>query len=242
MLPRELPLRESVLLTATLNALGAGLLTAAEAEQAIRTDGRPHHLADPDSLLGLDPLHGTPLRVALARVELALPGARWALLAVRPGRLGGLRATGTPLRDALEVGLVVLPLAAGPGWLARPVGAAMQWQLITAAVADPPMSAAEAGRELAETVLRLGRLLPAVQPGRRRPPALERAPRLGVGYSPQAQQRFDSAWRLYHSALAGLSTLDTLPSAFEQQARSRALEELAEVAMTALCSVLTWPR
>lgn len=231
-------------LATTLNQLAEGALTAPEAEQRLRA-GQAHHVADPDGLLGLDPLHATPVRLALARAE-RLGRVEWALLLPEPGRMVGLRGPLEANAAALEAGAVVVSHSPVLGrhalaWVGQGVGPAVQWRLWAVERIVPPEVPREATRSLQQALVEaaeaLGRV-DAVGGSRTEPGA---APTLGRGYDERAQHLLDRAWVVLAACEAGLADSSQVLHSHGVLNRERHLRELAGAARGAVCSAVSWP-
>ena len=232
---------QSVQLCATLNELGAGMTSAAWAERRLRVAGQPHHVADPSGLLGLDRETGTPIRLALARVEQLIPSGCWALLLPRPGRLGGLRGPASTTTLALQTGAIVVAHGGGIGWLPRPVGPAMQWLLVPVDPPGLPEDPATASRLLAQAMLDAeGALSSLDQPSGTRPDHYWGV-RLGPAFDQRNQTLLDRAMGLHAACQAGLSQMDGLLDSHAHERRTRALTDLDAECLRAISSAVSWP-
>lgn len=240
------PVLECLHLTSVLNAMAVGLIGAPQAEYALRIapdgdSGRAHHAVDEEGLLGLDPDAGSPVRIVLARVAAVMPNQKWVLLLPRPGRLTGLRGPQTTNRLALDCGAIVVARGGGLAWLPRPVGPAMQWQLVAADAPLLPATPGEAARALNEQVLmaaqELGRLdAPA---GRRPDDAASIS--LGPAYPAANQGLLDRAllWRAAcRAGLTATAGVVTSHAVLAREAQLRTLQGLCEDAVSAAAS---WP-
>ena len=228
-------------LCATLNELGAGMTSAAWAERRLRVADQPHHVADPWGLLELDRQTGTPIRLALARVEQLIPAGRWALLLPRPGRLGGLRGPASTTTLAIQAGAIVVAHDGGVGWLPHPIGPAMQWLLVPVAPPLLPEDPATASRLLAEAVLDAEGVLSALdQPSGKRPSHYWSV-RLGPAFDRRNQTLLDRAAGLHAACEAGLSQMDGLLDSHAHERRMRVLAELDAECLRAISSAVSWP-
>ncbi|SER49315.1 hypothetical protein SAMN05443377_101143 [Propionibacterium cyclohexanicum] len=226
--------------------MAAGLISAPQAEYALRTSsngtpGRPHHAVDEQELLGLASDTGSPVRIVLARVAAVMPTQRWVLLLPRPGRLRGLRGPVPTNRLALECGAIVVARDGGLAWLPRPVGPAMQWQLVAAQRPIPPSTPGEAARALNEQVLDAARELGRLDAPAGRRPEGATSITLGPAYPAANQELLDRALLWREACRAGL---DASPASLHSHAvlaretQLRTLEGLCEDAVSAAAS---WP-
>ncbi|MFT8395187.1 hypothetical protein [Propionibacterium sp.] len=237
---------ESLRLTSVLNAMAAGLLSAPQAEAQLRTtetgaSGRPHHVVDEQQLLGLPADAGSPVRLALARIVNRMPAERWTLLLPRPGRLGGLRGPVETNQLALECGAVVAARRVGVAWLPRPVGPAMQWQLVWAEAPLPPPTPGEAARALSEQVLVAARELGELDAPAGRRPRCAASVVLGRAYPQACQGLLDKALLWREACQAGLdATSETLHS-HAALTRERHLHDLNQLCLDAISAAASWP-
>lgn len=228
-------------LTSVLNALASGHLTAPEAEAEIRVLGQPHHVVDPDQVLGLQTAQSVPIRSAFARLDSDGQRASWALAAPRPGRLAGLRGPAVTTAAALQAGAVVIRHTGGVAWVPFLVGPAVQWTLLPA---DPPLlpaPPATASRALAETVLEVERDLAALGAPAGSRPGQRLGPRLGPAYPYGAQLLLEKALALHEACRYGLQASNQLFSSHEVTQREQHLQRLDGVCLDTICSVASWP-
>lgn len=241
------PVIECLHLTSVLNAMSAGLISAPQAEYDLRmaqdgAPGRPHHAVDEQQLLGLEPDAGSPIRLVLARVADRMPERRWVLLLPRPGRLAGLRGPLDTNRLALECGAIVLAREGGLAWLPRPVGPAMQWQLVGARAPLLPATPGEAARALNEQLLSAARELGRLDAPAGRRPDDAASVVLGPAYPPANQGLLDRALLWREACRAGLEAVpQTLHShaALTRESQLRTLEGFCE---DAVCAAASWPK
>lgn len=242
-LPTLVGMLESCLrLARTLNALSEGSLDAAHAEHLLRSSGgveAPHHVADPDGLLGLDPLAQVPLRQALARVD--RDGRTWALLLPRPGRMAGLRGPVALNREAVSLGAVVLPHDGGPAWLGRQVGHGVQWSVQRAERPVPPTDPREAARMFARRLAEASEALALLEHTAGDRPDPGHAPSLGGHYPATSQKLLDRAWLVLAAVDAGLEAQHEVLHSHGVLTRERHLRELADVALDAVTAAASWP-
>lgn len=235
-------------LTCLLNQMAAGLLSAPEVEHRLTAEG-PHHVSDPEGLLGLNPIEASPLRLALSRVAHGAVGARpqWLLLAPVPGHLSGLRGPAEFNRAALEAGGAVVLHAHGTpwppiAWVGLAVGPAVQWRLWRAEQALPPEHPSEAARAFTRLVIEAAQGLGALDATTGQRPDEVHPPVLGDAYPAVNQALLDRAWTVWSGAEAGLAGQDQLLSSHLVTNRERHLRELAGAARGAVCSAVSWPR
>ena len=158
----------SVRMTANLNSLIMGWQRIEQAERAILGTDVAHHVVDPDSLLGLDPLQATSLDEALELLRTAEPEG-WFLALPVPGALAPFRGPAPFNHAALQQGEAVVASSAGLGLVPLRVGPAVQWRVYAAERPVAPTSPYDAERALNEVGDRRRRA--AAPAGRRRRPA-----------------------------------------------------------------------
>lgn len=239
---------ECVRLVLALARLSQGAVTAAEAEVLVRDDGlgggqEPHHVHDPDQLLGLDPLSGVPLRLALARIGHGAlgPAPGWALLLPRPGRMAGLRGPLEVNRAALESEAVVMTHDGSLAWLGQRVGAGVQWRLARADRPLPVPDPREASRQLSRIVAGTAQALAGLDVAVGEHPELEAAPRLGEVFPRQSQALLERAWMLLGAVDAALESQHEVLHSHAVLTRERHLRELQQAALDAVSAACSWP-
>lgn len=239
---------ESVRLVLALNSLSHGAVTAAEAELMVRRDAgsehqEPHHVHDPDQLLGLDPLAGVPLRLALARIGHGAlgPAPVWALLLPRPGRMAGLRGPLEVNRAALEAEAVVMTHDGSLAWLGQRVGAGVQWRLARAERPLPVPDPREASRQLSRVVASAAQAMAGLDLSGGAHPELEGAPRLGGAFPRQPQALLERAWMLLGAVDAALDSQHEVLHSHAVLTRERHLRELQQAALDAVSAACSWP-
>ncbi|HSN44506.1 MAG TPA: hypothetical protein VLR88_10685, partial [Propionibacteriaceae bacterium] len=238
-----------------LNELSGGRCTAPEAEELIRgkhvsgeegpgpstsPDPGIHHVADVDGVLGLDPLHLTPLRIALARVEARFAGTQWLLLLPRPGRLAGLRGPAEVTTLALEAGAIVVASDGGPGWIPLQVGPAIQWRVVDVQRPLAPPTPSEASRAFASIVIEAAGGLASLgaTAGTRPRSAPLLLPR---GYPTMSASLLDRALTVLTAYRAGMDAQSEIVSSFAVLGREGHLRELRDAALDAVSAAASWP-
>jgi hypothetical protein len=226
-------------MTANLNALNRGLVDLTRATPAIRADDVAHHVLDPESVLGLDPLTATDLVSALPVLQ-ATERDGWSLGLPTPGSLAPLRGPRHLNLAALEVGEVVLANTSGVGLVPIRVGRAVQWRVFPAERPFAPASAYEAERALNEAVLGAAQVLTRLDlAGGGRPPdpaGLILAP----GYSHRQVATANRSLYLLVACDAALNDDGGSVSAFEADLRARTLRTVRAAASQALCTACSW--
>lgn len=230
---------DAIRLAATLNDVSLGRVGAATAEAAVRLDGTPHHVLDREGVLGLDPLSGTPLRLALAGVE-RCGLTSWRLSLPRPGRFAGLRGPAEVNREAVEVGAAIVDTT-GRCWLPYPVGEAMQWTLVRA---NSPLSApqvAEAAELLNHAIITAERALTdlGMSAGTRPDPTFEDL--LGEFYPRANHTLLARALSLHEASEAGLEATGDVLTAFGADVRERELRTLDLACLDAIEAAVSNP-
>ncbi|MEL4357233.1 MULTISPECIES: hypothetical protein [unclassified Luteococcus] len=227
-----------------LNRLSEGRITAPELEAAVRADGTPHHVHDPDGLLCLDavardPLTSVPLRLALARLDRT--PAVWALLLPRPGHPAGLRGPTEVTRAALEAEAVVLTHDGSLAWLGQQVGGGVQWRLARAERPLPPPDPREQARHFSRLVADAASALAGLDLTAGSRPGEVRAPALGAGYPSRSQTLLDRAWLMLTAVDAALTAQPEVLHSHAVLTRERHLRELADAALDAVSAAASWP-
>ena len=238
-------LDECLRLTTVLDDLSAGRTNAPQAEARLQQGGRPHHVFDPDGLLGLDPIAQVPVRLALARIEHGQlsPGVRpvWALLLPRPGRMAGLRGPLEVNRAALGAGAAVMPHDGTLCWLGEQVGEGMQWRLARAERPFPPPDPREAARQLGAVLAGAASALAELDIAAGERPDEVHAPVLGPGFDERSQHLLDRAWLLLTTVDAALEAQSAVLHSHAVLTRERHLRELADAALDAISAAASWP-
>ena len=237
---------ECLRLVSLLNAMGVGTLDAPQAEHVLRMTeagepDRPHHVADPESVLGLDADGAVPVRLALARISDRMRGALWMLVLARPGDLGGLRGPAAVNEQALACGAAVIRHDGGAVWFPHPVGPAMQWQLARAERPLPPPTPSEAATALNEQILESARELASLDVVAGSRPADAASVVLGQAYPARNQQLLDKAMLWREACAAGLDAGDALLHSHAQQIRFTHLRRLDALCCEAISAAASWP-
>lgn len=235
---------DSLRLAVVLNALAERAISAPFAERALAGGETPHHVHDPEGLLGLDPVSAVPLRQALARLEHAPAGrARpaWALLLPRPGRMAGLRGPLEVNRAALDAGAVVMTHDGSLAWLGQRVGAGVQWRIALAERPLPPPDPREVARLLPRTIAQVAQELHGLDVTGGERPGPEPAPELGDHYPAASQALVERAWTVLAAAEAGLAQQHEVLHSHAVLTRERHLRELADAALDAISASVSWP-
>lgn len=229
----------AVRLVTHLNAAACGAVSVEVAAHAITQPELVHHVIDPDSLLGLDPLAASDLSVALPNAMAR--GSRWQLALPQPGRLAPLRGPSALTTAALATGVAVLPAQAGAAWLPHQVGPTMQWRLLSAERPSSPPGRYEADRALSELIMgaarRLGDLdiVAGARPGTHA--QLELAP----GYPVRNVAAADRAMRILAATQAAREQEADLLHSHAVGVRATTMRELEVAAIDLLCAACVWP-
>jgi hypothetical protein len=229
----------SVRMTANLNSMMRGQQSIEQAERAIVGDDVAHHVVDPDSALGLDPLGASTLDEALEALATADQDG-WFLALPMPGSLAPLRGPADFNLAALEQGEAVVASSAGLGLVPIRVGQAVQWRIFTAERPRAPSSPHEAERALNEVVIdaaaALSRLDVASGAWPKSPPPTVLAP----GYSSRQRATVLRATRLLAACDAALRHDGASISSFEAERRASELRRVRAKAGEALGSAVSW--
>ena len=228
----------SLRMTANLNAVVRFQVSVAEAAVAVVGADVAHHVVDPDSVLGLDPLRATPLEAALPAIagrELEM----WVLALPVPGSLGPLRGPADLNRSALDVGEAVLAGGGGLGLVPHVVGPGVQWRVHHAERPFAPPSSYDAERALSEAVLSAAETLARLDvAGGSRP--REVGAELAPGYSARQRVAADRAARLLTACDHALDSDGAAITSYEAEVRARELRRLRGAAGDALCAAASW--
>ncbi|MBA3529727.1 MAG: hypothetical protein H0T91_10550 [Propionibacteriaceae bacterium] len=229
----------SLRMTANLNALVHDLIEVPQAAAAITADDVAHHVLDPESVLGLDPLTATDLETALASLKSAERDG-WALGLPTPGQLRPLRGPRHFNEAALQAGEVVIATSAELGLVPFQVGRAVQWRLFPAKRPFAAASPYEAERALNEAILAAARALTDLDlAAGRRPPDTGGA-LLAPGYSARQVAMANRTLYLLLACDAALHDDGASLSSYEANARSRMLRTVRVAAGEALCATCSW--
>lgn len=234
----ELP--ASLLMTAYLNALRSGKVSAEVAATAVLDLDVAHHVVDPDGVLtDLDHDRATELREALPVLVAAEP-EHWVLTLPLPGAVGSLRGPRPLTEAAVDVGEAVLAGSGGTGLVPYRVGRAVQWRVFVADRPGSPLSPYDAERALSETLLTAASTLTALDVAAgTRPRSLDTLV-LPPGYGPRQQSTAERALRLRNACSAALVDDGASISSYEADVRARELRAVRDAASDALCAAATW--
>jgi hypothetical protein len=226
-------------MTANLNALAHGLIDVSTAAQAITAADVAHHVLDPESVLGLVPLHATELETALQSLQRAERDG-WVLGLPAPGALPPLRGPRHLNEAALQSGEVVIANTAGLGLVPLRVGRAVQWRIFPAERPFSPPSPYEAERDLNEAVLGAARALAALDLASGTRPPDTTGTRLAPGYSSRQVATANRTLYLLAACDAALSDDGGSVSSYEADVRQRTLRAVRTAASQALCTACSW--
>jgi hypothetical protein len=229
----------SLRMTANLNALSHGLITPREAADTIQGRDVAHHVLDPESALGLDPLSATDLEAALLPLR-ALEADGWALGLPTPGSLHPLRGPRALNEAALQAGEVAVANTAGVALVPLLVGRAVQWRVHPAERPFAPPTPYEAERALNEAVLGAARALAQLDLAAGTRPPDTAAARLAPGYSARQVGTANRTLYLLAACDAALRDDGGSVSSYEADVRSRTLRAVRTAASQALCSACSW--
>lgn len=230
----------SVRLASHLNALLNARLSSEVAAHAITDPDVAHHVVDPDSRLGLDPLTAHPLESVLSVLRMAEPEA-WLLAMPVPGTLGPLRGPRQLNEAALEAGEAVVGASAGIGLIPHRVGPAVQWRVFPAERPVATLTPYDAERALNEVILEAAATLSDLQVAAGTRPRSERELRLAPGYPSRQLSTAERAARLLQAADSALVDDGGAISSFEADRRSMILRRLRAAATDALCAAVSFP-
>jgi hypothetical protein len=229
----------SVRMTANLNSMISGQQSIEQAERAILGDDVAHHVLDPDSALGLDPLKASALDDALEALMTAEQEG-WFLALPTPGSLAPLRGPTAFNLAALEQGEAVVASTAGLGMVPIQIGQAVQWRVFAAERPLAPSSPYEAERALNEVVIdaaaTMSRLDVAAGTWPESPETLVLAP----GYSSRRRATVQRAAWLLAACDAALQHDGASISSFEANRRAQELHRVRAKAGEALGSAVSW--
>lgn len=231
----------SVRMTANLNSLIKGQQSIEQAERAIVGRDVAHHVVDPDSALGLDPLQASTLDAALEAL-LAAESDGWFLALPVPGSLAPLRGPTAFNLAALDHGEAVVASAAGLGLVPTRVGQAVQWRIFAAERPLAPSDPYEAERALNEVVIDAAGTLSRLDVAAGTRPAPPIAVMLAPGYSTRQQATVERAAQLLAACDAALLDDGASISSFEADRRAQELRRVRAKAGEALGSAVSWLR
>jgi len=229
----------SVRMTANLNSLIRGQQSIEQAERAIVGDDVAHHVIDPDSALGLDPLEASTLDEALGALTTAEQNG-WFLGLPMPGSLAPLRGPAEFNLAALEQGEAVVASSAGLGLVPIRVGQAVQWRIFTTERPLAPSSPYEAERALNEVVIDAAAALSRLDVAAGARPQPPDGTALAPGYSSRQRATVQRATRLLAACDAALRHDGASISSFEAERRAQELRRVRAKAGEALGSAVSW--
>lgn len=252
-------------LTATLNAMDAGAVNPAEAEDALRgPEGELFAwVKDPDRLMGMS--HRLTLRIGMAQVPRRFPGP-WMVAVVAPGRLTGLRGPAELTRAALSaqedpaLGAVAVAVRqAGTLAWTPALEPEMGVGAIDAGGLDdedhlvpvlrlrhaerplPPATPSEAAHALTAAMNRAAGALQASGFTSGQRPGATGTVRLGPAYGPANQRLLDQALTMLAVVAAGQEQNGELPHSHAIATRAAALAPLRTAALDAVSAAVSWP-
>lgn len=229
----------AVRLVTHLNAAKCGAVSVEVAAHAITQPELVHHVVDPDSLLGLDPLRASDLASALPNALAA--ASRWQLALPQPGRLAPLRGPSALTTAALATGVAVLPVEPGAAWLPHQVGPTVQWRLLPAERPASPPGRYEADRAMSELILDAAKTLgdlgavAGARPGS--PAQVELAP----GYPVRNVSAADRAMRILAATQSAREREAELLHSHAIGVRASTMRALEVAAIDLLCAACDWP-
>ncbi len=238
------PVTAAVRLTTHLNSQtwSAGpnnpVPSADVAARTVMAGDSAHHVVDPDSLLGLNPIHANELSEALVSAA-QREATGWLLVLPRPGDLGGLRGPVTTNSAALESGAAVVARTAGVAWIPLVIGSGVQWLIHPAAPPTVLPDPSEAERAFNEALVAATRALGDLDVAGGDRPELSHSPRLPQPYDARRQRSLDRAWRLHQIVTIALSDEGGALSSYEMAVRRQQLTALlapAAQVISAACS------
>lgn len=229
----------SLRLTVNLNAVLRFQVGVGDAATAVVGHDVAHSVVDPDDLLGIDPLHATPLAEALPVIA-AREQEMWILALPSPGVLGPLRGPAPTNRAALEAGEAVLAHTGGVALVPHAVGRGVQWRVHPADRPFAPPTPYDAERTLGEAVLRAADTLTRLQVAGGSRPAEDPGAELAPGYTSRQRAAADRAARLLLACEAALTSDGSAISSYEAEVRARELRRLRSAAADALCAAASW--
>lgn len=229
----------AVRLVSHLNAAKCGAVSVEVAAHAITQPELVHHIVDPDSLLGLDPLRASELASALPSALAA--ASRWQLALPLPGRLSPLRGPPALTTAALATGVAVLPVEPGAAWLPHQVGPTVQWRLLPAERPASPPGRYEADRALSELILGAAKTLDDLGTVAGSRPGAHTRVELAPGYPVRNVAAADRAMRILAATQAAREREAELLHSHAVSVRATTMRELEAAAIDLLCAACVWP-
>ena len=229
----------SLRMTANLNSMIRGRQSIEQAERAIVGGDVAHHVIDPESVLGLDPLEASILDDALEAL-LTAEQDRWFLALPVPGSLAPLRGPAALNLAAVDQGEAVVASTAGIGLVPIRVGQAVQWQIFSAERPLTPSSPYEAERALNEVVIDAAATLSRLDVASGTWTEPSPAGVLPPGYTSRQRATVQRAARLLAACDAALLNDGASISSFEANRRAQELRRVRAKAGDALGSAVSW--
>ena len=229
----------SLRMTANLNSMIRGRQSIEQAERAIVGADVAHHVIDPESVLGLDPLEASILDDALESLLNAEQDG-WFLALPVPGCLAPLRGPAAFNLAAVEQGEAVVANTAGIGLVPIRVGQAVQWRIFSAERPLMPSSPYEAERALNEVVIDAAATLSRLNVASGTWPEPPTAAVLPPGYTSRQRATVQRAARLLAACDAALLNDGASISSFEANRRAEELRRVRARAGEALGSAVSW--
>jgi hypothetical protein len=231
----------SIRMTANLNSMIKGQQSLEQAERAIVGEDVAHHVVDPDSALGFDPLGASTLDDALETL-LAAETDGWFLALPVPGSLAPLRGPAAFNLAALDQGEAVVASSAGLGLVPTRVGPAVQWRIFPAERPLAPTTPYDAERALNEVVIEAAATLSRLDVASGVRPESPPTEVLAPGYTPRQRATAQRAARLLIACDAALLHDGASISSFEADRRAQELRRVRAKAGEALGSAVSWLR
>ena len=229
----------SLRMTANLNSMIRGRQSIEQAERAIVGGDVAHHVIDPESVLGLDPLEASSLDDALESLLTAEQDG-WFLALPLPGALAPLRGPAAFNLAAVEQGEAVVASTAGIGLVPIRVGQAVQWRIFSAERPLVPSSPSEAERALNEVVIDAAATLSRLDVASGTLPQPPATAVLPPGYTSRQRATVQRATRLLAACDAALLNDGASISSFEANRRAQELRRVRAKAGDALGSTVSW--
>jgi hypothetical protein len=229
----------SLRMTANLNSMIRGQQSIEQAERAIVGGDVAHHVIDPESVLGLDPIEASILDDTLEAL-LTVEQDGWFLALPLPGSLAPLRGPAAFNLAAVEQGEAVVASTAGIGLVPIRVGQAVQWRIFSAERPLAPISPSEAERALNEVVIDAAATLSRLDVASGTWPEPPAADALPPGYTSRQRATVQRAARLLAACDAALLNDGASISSFEANRRAQELRRVRAKAGDALGSAVSW--